>query len=103
MPDGKKVNLTASLGVKFFNEDTDTPNVPGSYGSAGWTKDGKSVLLYDRYDIWRISPDGTGAKNMTAGYGRDHEIRLRYTRTESDAARAVDRSRQAAAAGRPRI
>ena len=43
--DGKKVNLTASLGVKFFNEDTDTPSTPGPYGNAGWTKDGKSVLI----------------------------------------------------------
>ena len=84
VPDGKKVNLTASLGVKFLNEDTDTPSVPGSYGTAGWTKDGNAVLLYDRYDIWRISPDGTGAKNITAGYGRSHDVRLRYTRTEAE-------------------
>ncbi len=85
VPDGKKVNLTASLGVKFFNEDTDTPSIPGAYGSAGWTKDGNSVLVYDRFDIWRISPDGTGAKNITAGFGRGHDIRLRYVRTETDA------------------
>jgi dipeptidyl aminopeptidase/acylaminoacyl peptidase len=84
VPDGKKVNLTASLGVKFFNEDTDTPSIPGAYGSAGWTKDGSAVLVYDRFDIWRISPDGTGAKDITAGYGRGHDIRLRYVRTETD-------------------
>ncbi len=35
VPDGKKANLTASLGVKFFNEDTDTPGTPGAYGNAG--------------------------------------------------------------------
>jgi hypothetical protein len=84
VPDGKKVNLTASLGVKFFNEETDTPSIPNAYGSAGWTKDGNSVLVYDRYDIWRISPDGTGATNITAGYGRGHDIRLRYVRAETD-------------------
>ena len=84
VPDGKKVNLTASLGVKFFNEDTDTPGTPGAYGNAGWTKDGMSLLIYDRYDIWRVSPDGTGAKNMTAGYGRAHDLRLRYIRTEAE-------------------
>jgi dipeptidyl aminopeptidase/acylaminoacyl peptidase len=84
VPDGKKANLTASLPVKFFNEDTDTPSTPGPYGSAGWTKDGKSVLIYDRYDIWRISPDGTGAKNITSGYGRAHDLRLRYIRTEAE-------------------
>ena len=84
VPDGKKVNLTASLGVKFFNEDTDTPSTPGPYGNAGWTKDGKSILIYDRYDIWRVSPDGSGAKNMTAGYGAAHDLRLRYIRTEAE-------------------
>lgn len=84
VPDGRKVNLTASLGVKFFNEDTDTPGTPAAYGNAGWTKDGKSLLIYDRYDIWRVSPDGTGAKNITAGYGRAHDVRLRYVRTEAD-------------------
>ena len=84
VPDGKKTNLTATLGAKFFNEDTDTPSTPGPYGNAGWTKDGKSLLIYDRYDIWRVSPDGTGAKNITAGYGRAHDLRLRYIRTEAD-------------------
>lgn len=84
VPDGKTVNLTASLPVKFFNEETDTPSTPGSYRSAGWTKDGKSVLLYDKYDIWRVSPDGSDAKNITAGYGRSHELRLRLVRAEND-------------------
>src|SRR5581483_2851756 len=55
-----------------------------AYGSAGWTKDGKWVLLYDRFDIWRVGPDGSGAKNITAGYGRQHDLRLRYLRTEAD-------------------
>jgi dipeptidyl aminopeptidase/acylaminoacyl peptidase len=84
VPDGKKTNLTAGMAVRFFNEDTDTPSTPGPYGSAGWTKDGKSVLIYDRYDIWRVSPDGSGAKNITAGYGRAHDLRLRYIRTEAE-------------------
>jgi len=84
VPDGKKTDLTAALGVKFFNEDTDTPSIPTAYGSAGWTKDGNSVLIYDRYDIWRVSPDGSGAKNLTAGYGRAHDLRFRYVRTETD-------------------
>ena len=60
---------------------TDTPDRPPSYGAAGWTKDGKSVLLYDHYDIWAVSPDGSGAKNITAGYGRAHDLHFRYVRT----------------------
>ena len=95
VPDGKKINLTAKIPAKFFNEDTDTPSTPNSYGSAGWTKDGKSVLIYDRYDIWRVSPDGTGARNVTAGYGRAHDIRLRYNPVDAENPRErwIDASR----------
>jgi dipeptidyl aminopeptidase/acylaminoacyl peptidase len=84
VPDGKKVNLTTGISSKFFNEDAYTPSIPGAYGTGGWTKDGKSILLYDRYDIWRVGPDGTGAKNITSGYGRSHNLRLRYIRTEAE-------------------
>lgn len=84
VPDGKISNLTSKLPVKFFNEETDTPSLPNSYGVAGWTKDGKSVLLYDHYDIWQVSPDGAVAKNITAGYGRAHDLQFRYVRTDND-------------------
>jgi dipeptidyl aminopeptidase/acylaminoacyl peptidase len=100
VPDGKKVNLTAGLNAKFFNEELDTPSTPNAYGSAGWTKDGKSVLLYDYYDIWSISPDGTGARNITAGYGRSHDVRLRYVRTETDShERWIDQAKPLLLAG----
>src|SRR6185437_212922 len=82
--DGKTVNLTAKLPVKFFNEETDTPSSPNAYGSGGWTKDGKSVLLYDKFDVWRMSPDGSSPADITAGYGRAHDLRLRVTRPDAD-------------------
>ncbi len=84
VPNGKVVNLTAGLPVKFWNEEADTPGTPAAYGFAGWTRDGKFVLLYDEYDVWRIAPDGTAAKNVTGGYGRRHDLRLRYVRLETD-------------------
>jgi len=84
VPEGKIVNLTAKLPVKFFNEESDTPSTPGAYGQAGWAKDGSAVLLYDSHDIWKVAPDGTGATNLTNGYGRKHDLRLRYVHTETD-------------------
>ena len=83
VPEGKVTNLTAGLPVKFWNEETDTPSTPPPDGLAGWTKDGYA-LLYDRYDIWRVAPDGSGAKNLTAGYGRAHDIRFRVVRQQED-------------------
>ena len=37
-----------------------------------------SVLLYDKYDIWEIRPDGTGARMVTGGEGRKQQIVFRY-------------------------
>jgi dipeptidyl aminopeptidase/acylaminoacyl peptidase len=79
---GTKVNLTKSLGVNFFNEDNDTPELPNAYGVAGWTKDDASVLIYDRFDVWQVSPDGSGAKNLTDSVGRKEKIQFRYVRLD---------------------
>ena len=80
--DGRSVNLTKTLGVNFFNEDNDTPELPSSYGVAGWTKDDREVLLYDRFDVWQVSPDGSGAKNLTDGVGRRESLQFRYVRLD---------------------
>ena len=84
VPDGKTTNLTSALPAKFWNEEDDHPDTPPAYGSAGWTEDGKYVLIYDHYDIWRVAPDGSGAKNITNGYGRAHDLRFRYVREDTD-------------------
>ncbi len=77
VPDGKLTNLTAKLGVAFWNEDNDTPEVPPAYGAAGFTSDSKWALLYDDYDVWQVAPDGSSAKNLTGGLGRREHLRLR--------------------------
>jgi len=38
-----------------------------AYGNAGWLDDDEAVLLYDAFDIWRVSPDGSGGDRLTAG------------------------------------
>lgn len=76
--------LQTKDGVKFWNEENDTPGTPPSYGTAGWTKDGKYVLLYDQFDIWRFTPDGTEAVNLTQGLGRKLTYEMRYVRLNAD-------------------
>lgn len=76
--DNKKFNLTGSLPVRFEQEEWDTPSDPRPYGLAGWTENDQSVLIYDRFDIWEIKPDGTGARMITAGEGRKNQIVFRY-------------------------
>ncbi|MFO0850521.1 MAG: prolyl oligopeptidase family serine peptidase [Gemmataceae bacterium] len=79
VPDGKAVNLTAKLGVAFHNEEADTPTVKPPYGPAAWTTDDKVVLLSDRYDLWKVNLDGSGAENLTKT-GRTLKTRFRPIR-----------------------
>jgi dipeptidyl aminopeptidase/acylaminoacyl peptidase len=80
--DGTTTNLTKDLKVNFYNEENDQPSPPGSYGIAGWTKDDANVLIYDRYDIWQVAPDGSRSRNLTDGVGRKLLISLRYVRLD---------------------
>ena len=74
----RHIALTKDLGVNFYDEENDIPRLPGSYGYAGWYKNDKFVVLYDRYDLWLIDPAGRmKAQNLTAGYGRRNNIVFR--------------------------
>ena len=79
---GSTVNLTKDIAVHFYDEDNDVPSTPGSYGIAGWTKDDANVLIYDRYDLWQVAPDGSRARNLTDGVGRKEHTELRYVRLD---------------------
>lgn len=83
--DSRRLDLTRGLPSKFFDEEHDTPNLPGAYGSAGWTTGDRYLWLYDRYDIWQFDPTGKEKPtNLTAGWGRKNKIRLRRAEVEND-------------------
>jgi dipeptidyl aminopeptidase/acylaminoacyl peptidase len=63
-------------GKKFYNELNDYPNYPRSYGSAGWTKNDKRILIYDRYDIWEFDPENLTYKKLTDGRKTKTRYRL---------------------------
>jgi dipeptidyl aminopeptidase/acylaminoacyl peptidase len=85
--DGKRTNMTASVeaAVRWEDEKHDTPNQPSPYGIAGWTAGDKNVLVYDRYDIWSLDPDGgTAPRNATSGAGRAAGLVFRYQRLDPE-------------------
>jgi dipeptidyl aminopeptidase/acylaminoacyl peptidase len=84
VPDGKTINLTENLPVKFFEEDDDHPAPPPAYSRANWTRDGKWVLLDDEFDVWRVAPDGSKAVNLTQGIGRKNHVEFRAARLVAD-------------------
>ncbi|MEO8623227.1 MAG: prolyl oligopeptidase family serine peptidase, partial [bacterium] len=76
---GKTTDITSPVkGVSFAQETADTPAIPGNWGVAGWTKGDKSVLLYDRYDLWELDPNAAKpAVNVTDSVGRKNTTVLR--------------------------
>jgi len=75
---GKSSKLIADSTISFVDEMNDMPNDPRPYGIAGWSKDGKSVYIYDRYDIWKFNLGDNKGKMITAGQGRLNQIVYRY-------------------------
>ena len=69
-------------GKVFYNELNDAPRHPWSYGSAGWTKNDKALILYDRYDLWRFNPETGESKRLTNG--RPSKTVYRYTRLDNE-------------------
>lgn len=81
---GSKINLTKSIGTKMGDELNDVPNYASEYGVAGWTKEDKAVLIYDRYDIWSIDPATGEATNFSNGIGRKNKLIIRYDQTDPE-------------------
>jgi dipeptidyl aminopeptidase/acylaminoacyl peptidase len=102
VPERRTVNLTSNLGVRFWNEDHDVPGRPAPYAPALWTKDGKWVLVSDHFDIWQIAPDGSIARNLTAGYGRKNRLMFRYVRLDESETPAIPGGRGGGGGGRER-
>jgi len=67
-------NITESLGEIFYGKKQEL--VPQSvYGNPGWTTNDKQIILYDKYDVWSIDPDGKNAVRLTKG--REKQITFR--------------------------
>ena len=67
----------------FVDTDYDHPGPKPSWGVAGFTADGNSVIVGDKYDLWTLPLDGKGsARNITGGFGAQHKTILRLARLQ---------------------
>lgn len=76
-------NITKTIPISFFRQDQDVPIHPAPYGVAGWTEKDKSVILYDQYDLWQISTDGSIKKKLTQGRETQRSYRIKNLSPES--------------------
>ena len=82
MAEGKHSNISQSASVSFVNVDMDTPTDKRPWGIAGWTEDGKNLVVYHKYDVWMLALNGSQAVNLTEGAGDEQEIRFRNVRLD---------------------
>ncbi len=73
---GDMHNVTEGVDASFVNALDDRAYDPSSYGTAGWTEGDEEFVIYDKYDVWAASPDGS-LRNVTERAGRKAGVELR--------------------------
>lgn len=82
----KEFILTQPEMVQVADEINDVPNLAFPYGTAGWLEDDEALLVYDRYDIWKVDPENREAPVNLTGNGRETQTSyrlLQYDREEA--------------------
>lgn len=75
----KPVQISRGIKHPLQDELHDTPNLPSAYGVAGWLVGDQGLLVYDRYDIWKLDPAGKQSPVcLTFEEGRKNELSYRY-------------------------
>lgn len=78
----RHINLSINISQPVFNNDSPRADFPDPFGMAGWSKDGKSLYLYDEFDVWKLSRDGKQQKRITTG--RESKINFRLVYGKND-------------------
>lgn len=91
---GKEYIVTTPGTVQSANELHDTPNLAYSYGTAGWLENDEALLVYDRYDLWKVDPENREKPvNLTLnGRKTNTEYRLVDYRTDDEKKKGLDAS-----------
>ncbi|HUE85856.1 MAG TPA: prolyl oligopeptidase family serine peptidase [Vicinamibacterales bacterium] len=80
---GQQSNITANIATSFIDVESDaTVAQKAPFGVAGWSRDDRSVLLYDQHDIWEVTLDRGTAVRLTDG--RAAGVRYRYVRLDPE-------------------
>jgi dipeptidyl aminopeptidase/acylaminoacyl peptidase len=67
----------------LYDEENDMPDAPNNYGIVKWMEEDKYVLIYDRYDIWKVDPTGK-EKSVAITNGRKDKIENRYVTVDNE-------------------
>ncbi len=75
--------IAKDITTKLYDEENDVPDDANAYGAARWMDNDKYVLIYDRFDIWQVDPEGK-EKSVAITNGKKDRIQYRYVNTDRD-------------------
>ena len=81
---GESMDISSKAPVVFIDEEDDHPNEKPPFGLAGWTEDGKAVIVNHKHDLWLLSLDGGEPSNILGGLGDKEKIQFRYVRLDPE-------------------
>ncbi|WP_430816911.1 alpha/beta hydrolase family protein [Carboxylicivirga sp. RSCT41] len=70
--------------IQCADEINDIPNPASSYGTGGWLKNDEALLLYDRFDIWKVDPENKAEPLNITVDGRRSGTRYRLIDYDKD-------------------
>ncbi|MFO8233930.1 MAG: prolyl oligopeptidase family serine peptidase [Bacteroidales bacterium] len=91
---GEEFIVTEPENVQVANELNDIPNPPRPYGMPGWLEDDEALLVYDRFDIWKVDPEKREEPVKLTENGRETKTQYRLIdyRTEDEKKEGLDES-----------
>lgn len=74
----QKLNpVAADIKFPLYEEDNDVPDDPQAHGVVKWMERDKYVLIYDKFDVWKVDPEGR-EKSIALTNGRKDATSYRY-------------------------
>lgn len=80
---GKVQAFAKDIPYPLYDEDNDVPDDANAEGWVKWTTNDRYLILYDRYDLWKVDPFGK-EKSICLTKGRAQKIQYRFINTDRD-------------------
>jgi dienelactone hydrolase len=85
-------NISSAIKFPLFENRKEIVARQRNFGVAGWLPNDSSLLIYDRYDIWKLDPLGRKAPvNLTCSIGRKNNIMFRQINRSEDNFKSIDK------------
>ena len=82
---GKTRCISEKVPYPLWDIDDRHPSPADNYGIAGWSENDDAILVYDKFDIWKLDPRGEkDPECITLGEGRKKDLRYRYVNTDPE-------------------